>query len=274
MLLLRPAALTLTLALAGLPAAAWAQQVQFTVPGGAQPNSDQLAREHFARGRDAFSNGDFATAAREFDQAYQLSNRPQLLYNIGTAYERLHNWNEANVAFHRYLDLVPAAADRAEVEARIRAIEIELAHIAEAREVQTNTSTRVVVVERQVGVPVDPPRPWRTAFWITGGLTVVAGGVTLATGLIANGRYNTLVSTCGARPQRCDQENVDDMALRQTIVNAGIITTSVFAAATVTFFILDLLRPAPRPIGPIAPTVHAGVLPLPGGGLVAVEGAL
>lgn len=233
--------------------------------------ADVVAREHFMRGRDAFSQGDFASAAREFDQAYQLSRRPQLLYNIGTAYERLHNWNEANVAFRRYLDQVPDAPDRAEVESRLRMIEVELQHQSEALQAP-QTNTRVVVVERPVIVQAEPSRPWRTAFFIAGGLTVVTGGVTLAVGLLADARYNDLARGCGQTRDGCRPDDISDMSLRATLVNAGIVATGVFAAATVGTFVLDLLRPQPRPAQ--GPTVRAGFAPAPGGGLLTLGGTL
>jgi tetratricopeptide (TPR) repeat protein len=250
-----------------LPVCAYAQ----TAPPGTTPTAnDQLAREHFLRGRDAFSQGDFALAAREFDQAYQLSHRPQLLYNIGSAYERLHNWNEANIALQRYLQLVPDAPDRAEVEARLRIIEMELEHVNHPPEVTTNT--RVVVVERQVAVPVES-RPWRTAFLISGGLTVIGGGLTLAVGLLADARYRDLARSCGApNASGCSDTDLSDMRLRQGVINGGIVVTSVFAAATATFFVLDRLRPTRAPTGPLPPPIRAAFLPLSGGGFAAIEG--
>ncbi|MBP6833920.1 MAG: hypothetical protein KA978_24255, partial [Deltaproteobacteria bacterium] len=72
----------------------------------ADPTRDAEARQHFATGRDAFSRGDFATAVTEFERSYALSRRAQLLYNIGTTYERLHRWEEARSALQRYLDAV------------------------------------------------------------------------------------------------------------------------------------------------------------------------
>jgi tetratricopeptide (TPR) repeat protein len=247
-----------------LPVCAYAQTAAPTA-------NDQLAREHFVRGRDAFSQGDFAVAAREFDQAYQLSRRPQLLYNIGSAYERLHNWNEANIALHRYLELVPDAPDRAEVEARLRIIEMELEHASHPPEVTTNT--RVVVVERQVTVPVES-RPWRTAFFVSGGLTVIGGGLTLAVGLLADARYRDLTRGCGApNASGCSDFDLSDMRVRQSAINGGIVVTSVFAAATVTFFVLDRMRPTRSPTGPLAPPVRAAFFPLNGGGFAAIEGS-
>ncbi len=261
MLLPREAFFALVLSAAAATGAAQAQP--------APSANDQIAREHFVRGRDAFSQGDFATAAREFLQAYELSRRPQLLYNIGTAYERLHNWNEANMAFHRYLDEVPGAPDRAEVEARVRMIEVELQHQSTALQTpEQSSNTRVVVVERRVVAPADAPRPWRIAAWVAGGLTVVGGGVTLAVGLLADARYNDLARGCGQTARGCDADDISDMDLRQTLVNVGIVSTSALAAATVTFFALDLLRPTPA-----APPVTAAFVPVSGGGVLTVGGA-
>lgn len=265
----RVALFALALGVLGAPSVSSAQPP-------ASPN-DQIAREHFIRGRDAFSQGDFATAAREFDQAYQLSRRPQLLYNLGTAYERLHNWNEANVALRRYLDQVPAAPDRAEVEARLRIIEVELQNQAAALAAQQqaqSTRTRVVVVERPVIVQAEPARPWRVAAFVGAGLTAVAGGATIAIGLLADRRYNDLARGCGQTARGCDADDIDDMSLRASLVNAGLVATSVFAAATITAFVLDLTRPrrAPAAQPSTAPTLTFA--PAQGGGMLLLGGSL
>jgi len=262
---------TLALATAGLSAGAQPAPVN-TVSA----EADRAAREHFTLGRDAFSNGDFAAAVREFTAAYELSGRPQLLYNIGTAYERLHDWEHANDALTRYLQRVPEANDRAEVQARLNVIQVELQHQAEARQAPApETATRVVVVERRVE---EPPRYFRTAGFVAAGLTAVTGGVTLAVGLLADARYNDLARNCGQTTAGCAQDDIDDMQLRQSLVNGGLVATGVLAAATVTFFLLDAFRPARPPVGPIpaapAPAARAGFAPLPGGGVFAIEGSL
>lgn len=230
--------------------------------------SDRLAREHFQLGRAAFANGDFEAAAREFQEAYNLSQRSALLYNIGTAHERLHEWAEARTAFQRYVTENPTAQDRAEVEGRLRMIESEL---------NRQPTTRVVVVERPVLVEEGISRPFRVLFFVGAGLTAIAGGGTLAIGLLADKQYNALASTCAPH---CSQTDIDDMRLRQNLVNGGIVATSVFGAATVAFYILDALRarPAPRPASPTPGAEHTGptvsFAPLQGGGMLTLGGAL
>jgi tetratricopeptide (TPR) repeat protein len=262
--------LTLVPLVAGLPANAQ------LVPNTVSPEADRMARECFNRGREAFSNGDFATAAQEFTRAYELSGRPQLLYNIGTCYERLHQWEEAHSALTRYLERMPNAPDRAEVQARLNVIQIELQHQAEARRPPPppESTTRVVVIERRVE---ELPRYFRTAAWIAAGLTAMTGGATLAVGLLADARYNDLARNCGRTAMGCAQDDIDDMVLRQGIVNAGIVATGIFAAATVTFFLLDAFRPPRPPVGPIPPSTaspRAGVTVFPGGAFITLGGML
>ena len=94
---------TLACALACAPRGAHAQS---------QQERDRTARAEFTAGREAFSHGDFRDAAARFEHAYQLSQRRELLYNIGTAYERLHRWAPARDAFREYLESIPKAPER------------------------------------------------------------------------------------------------------------------------------------------------------------------
>ena len=58
---------------------------------GQPPSDDEAARRHFRLGQAYYQNGQFPEAAAEFEQAYQLSGRPQLLYNIYLAHrDALH----------------------------------------------------------------------------------------------------------------------------------------------------------------------------------------
>src|SRR5262249_49180507 len=78
-------------------------------------DADAQAREEFLIGHSAFHRGNYIEAVRHFERAYELSNLPELLYNMGTSYDRLHRWVEARDAFRRYLELSPDAPQRDEV---------------------------------------------------------------------------------------------------------------------------------------------------------------
>ena len=109
------------------PGISWAQQNGEEVPPPQQQerdqNLDQAARLTFQSAREAFSQGDYETALARFTQAYDLSGRSALLYNIAVTLDRLRRDAEALAKFREYLEVAPNAPDRAEVEARIRVLE-------------------------------------------------------------------------------------------------------------------------------------------------------
>lgn len=90
---------------------------------GTQAERDKQARIEFERGRGAFDEGDYRAAWGFFHNAYRLSGRAQLLYNIGQTADRLGRDNEALTAFRMYLERLPKAENKREVENRIRALE-------------------------------------------------------------------------------------------------------------------------------------------------------
>ncbi|MET0385490.1 MAG: hypothetical protein ABW321_06010 [Polyangiales bacterium] len=83
---------------------------------------DHAARGHFERGRSAYEAGEYRDAWAEFHEAYQLSNRPELLFNIGQTADRLGQDADAIKAFNLYLKRLPDAQNRRDVENRVRAL--------------------------------------------------------------------------------------------------------------------------------------------------------
>jgi hypothetical protein len=92
-----------------------------------QAERDRQARLEFEQGRKAYDEGDYRGAWSSFHNAYRLSGRAQLLYNIGQAADRLGHDEDALTAFRMYLDKLPNADNRREVENRLRALEERVA---------------------------------------------------------------------------------------------------------------------------------------------------
>lgn len=92
-----------------------------------QAEVDTQARDAFDAGRAALEQGRPEDALIDFRQAYRLSGRPELLYNIGLVEDRLRHDRAALEAFQGYLDAVPGAQNRASVEDRIRLLREEIA---------------------------------------------------------------------------------------------------------------------------------------------------
>jgi hypothetical protein len=88
--------------------------------------TDKKARDLFEKGRVAWDEGRFREAWEFWHHSYRLSRRPELLYNVGQAADRLRMDREALEAFRLYLEKNPDAANRNEVENRIRILEREV----------------------------------------------------------------------------------------------------------------------------------------------------
>ena len=91
--------------------------VATALPAAAQ--EDDEARVHFRLGRAYYDSGRFEEAAREFQQAYDLSQRATLLYNVFIAWRDAGQLGPAIEALELYLARVPDAPERDNLEARL-----------------------------------------------------------------------------------------------------------------------------------------------------------
>jgi tetratricopeptide (TPR) repeat protein len=89
-----------------------------TPPAEPATQEDAAARLLFTTAREAFAAGNYQVALERFQQAYDLSHRSALLYNIGTTLDRMRRDREALAAFDRFLVEDPTSPNRSEVEAR------------------------------------------------------------------------------------------------------------------------------------------------------------
>ena len=142
---------------------------------------DEIARNLFQAGRTAYDAGSYADALEFFEKAHARSLRPQLLYNIGQAADRLREDQKALTAFRAYLAAVPDAANRVEVENRIRALEHPRAPVAGppgVTPVPTPAETAHAATPTQSSAPPaaiatdDTPVTGQWWFW-----TAIGGGV-------------------------------------------------------------------------------------------------
>lgn len=80
--------------------------------------ADQRARELFQKGDVAYAEGRYEEALAAFQEAYDLSGRAQLLFNVSNALERLARYQEAVDALEKYL-ASGKAKDRDVVQKRL-----------------------------------------------------------------------------------------------------------------------------------------------------------
>jgi tetratricopeptide (TPR) repeat protein len=90
----------------------------FAQPKTEKTATDIRARELFTKGDAAYAEGRYEEALSAFQEAYDLSLRPQLLFNVSNALERLGRYTEALDALEKYL-ASGKARDRDVVQKRI-----------------------------------------------------------------------------------------------------------------------------------------------------------
>ena len=95
-------------------------------PALADPKGDdaeQRAQKLYEVGDDHYAAGRYEEAVVHFQQAYELSPQPALLFNMANAYERMGEYEKAAEHLRRYLES-PKAQDVASVRERIRRLEL------------------------------------------------------------------------------------------------------------------------------------------------------
>ena len=151
------AAMTVLLGFA-LPSSSFAQEGE----------DDERARQLFQAGDEYYANGRYEDALAAFEEAYSMSPRPLLLFNMANAQERMGQYDEAIESLENYL---PDADDdeRARIETRLTSLR------ARAERVRNMTT---------VPEPEPEPEPEEPGIDLAGPVLVGAGGAALVGGVV------------------------------------------------------------------------------------------
>jgi len=158
------------------------EDARFVITSG----SDEEARAVFSAGREAYARGDYEAALESFRQAYELSGRPELQFNIAQAADRLRRDREARDAFEAYLRAIPDAPNRVEVEARLRVLREEIAR---------DDTLRAQAASGSRAPPAEAPIVEQWWFWTLIGVAVAGAGVGI--GFAVGGREELAAPTPG-----------------------------------------------------------------------------
>jgi hypothetical protein len=86
-----------------------------TATAGDTPD-EEIARAHFQTGLSYYDSSRYAPAAREFMEAFRLSKKPALLFNIARAYEKLDDAGRATQYYRRYLAALPTSPEKRQIQ--------------------------------------------------------------------------------------------------------------------------------------------------------------
>ncbi len=232
-----------------------------TATSHAQPSSTstaEIARNHIQNGGRYYQLRRFAEAAREFQAAWELTRRPELLFNLAHALEDAGRDREALDAYERFDASGASGVDRQSLLAHMASLRTRLARSATATTTATATATattttntpppRVTPEPPRVLQP-PPPAPRSLALPVT---LLSAGGALLVTGLALGLTVSSTWSDLNARCQNrvCDpslQSDASGAEMRATVADVlGGVGVAAIAAGVVVLLLPQPQASAPR----------------------------
>jgi tetratricopeptide (TPR) repeat protein len=215
------------------------------------------ARRYFQAGVEAYDEGKYEIALREFQHAHALSHNPELYFNMAACEEHENHFQAASLLLRQYVIEKPNADDRSKVEARIKVLEEreEAIHRLPGTEPPPLTHHE----------PPPKPAPVMKPNWVP---TIIGASITgaLGIGAIAAGAYalsehSELQGSCGKTAAGCTsaQESAMKSAALATDVLIGL--TAAAAITTIVLIVYAVKHPRAVQAARLMPrTTGAGML--------------
>ena len=222
-------------------------------PAGAITEEEERAKAHFLAGQSYYDQASYTDALREFNEAYRISKRPALLYNIARCFEALEQFGDAVSMLERYLGEDPTTSDRQAIEARIGNLKERQAalRLRPRAPAEPPEPSRPPTPQPQATAPPSKPPPASTLHrprlwtWVVGGAGLAVLAAAAGTGIASQLGYNDLSHQC-AGDGRCDPATVSNARGRIDRGRSLTLATDVLwpigavaAAAGVALFFLE-----------------------------------
>ena len=216
-------------------------------PETVRAQADGDARALFVQGDAAYAEGRYETALTLFQEAYALSERPALLYNLANVLERLGRTQEAIDHLRRFEEHA-AEAQREIIHRRMQALESRLAVEREAaakRELEASLAR-----DWDTPAPRAAPSllvPWGGILSSSAALLLLGGGIALGAG----GRSMDVraFGSCAAAGNGavCPATVASDLSSAQAFALSADIAFGIAGALAITsimLFVIKLSSPA------------------------------
>ncbi|MBL8604519.1 MAG: hypothetical protein JNK72_21510 [Myxococcales bacterium] len=248
------------------------------------PAQQGLAQRYYDSGVAHYRGARFGDAARAFREAHAITHRPELLYNIGLTLERAGERQAAIEALTDFLSAGAPGAERPQVEARIAAM--REANAEAERQAQSATSAPTppptrpveaeprlieVVITRRIEVRYVRSTVQSVGPWVTLGVGALVGVGGLIVGVRANGVAND-VAAVNRGESVWTPELATAYANHPSTVTTAYVLGGVGAATMLGGALWLALRgPGTRREVQLS---SVGAMPLPGGAMLTLGGAL
>ncbi len=236
-------------------------------PALAQEPQDDRARELYDNGAMLYDEGRYEDAIVAWKQAYEISERPLLLFNIANAQERIGLWSAALESLNRYRAFAPSE-ERETLDRRMRNIErrVEEQRAVEARESLPTTQLTTTPMNEVGASGSDGPAPGPIIL-MAGGLAGVGVGAGLYGGALAARTEAEEMCRTAGEVVHCPVGAAELIQQDETLSLAGDITMIAGGAVAATGLVITLVQI----LGGKTPKAAVLVLPSVGPGSAAVS---
>ncbi len=233
---------------------------------------EQDARLHFELGQRHFQRGELDEAAQEFEEAYRLSHRAPLLYNLSVAHRDAGRDAEAADALRRYLAADPNAENRARLEVVLRNLEQRLGQQPSTPPpAHTEPDTSSSAAATSTPATHDEPAASQGGGVSAGPIALLAGGGAVLVGAVITGAL--ALTSSSDLSAMCPNDACPESArgLASDVSTLSVTTDVLWPVGTVAagvglaWLIAELTAPASR-------SVDVSVAASPNGVLVGARG--
>lgn len=195
-----------------------------------QSGRDEEARGLYLAGQAAFDAGRYSDALSRFEESYRLSQRPELLFNMGHSAQLDGQLTRAVEAFERYLEEAPNGANWDGLDERIENLRERVAQEAAARAPWQEPESQQAPEEETTEVPAEggPNHTLALTLGVSGAAFVAGGSVVL--GLMAGQQsrvQNAEDGTPWADSQSAHERAQTFRALGISLASAGAVLAGV-----------------------------------------------
>ena len=200
----------------------------------------EQAKQYFAAGVEAYDQGKYEVALREFQHAHALSHSPALYFNMAACEEHMDHFQAAGLLLRQYLIEKPDADDRQNVELRIKSLEErdERLHKIEP-EPQVKPTPGPATMTTTATPQPEAPRRHLKYTWVMLGVTAGVGIAAIGVGAYTLAHHDSLKTSCGKTPAGCSTSQIDGLKSTAVATDVLIGVAAAAAIATVAFAIVE-----------------------------------
>lgn len=210
---------------------------------GARADNLEQAKAYFGAGVEAYDQGKYEVALREFQHAHALSHSPALYFNMAACEEHMDHFQAAALLLRQYLIEKPEADDRANVELRVKSLEERDERLHKMTEPPTPTPTLKPVpadaMPPATSPRTDAPKPRLKYTWVMLGATAAAGAAAIGVGAYTVAHHSDLKNGCGNSLDGCTPSQIDGLKSTAIATDVLIGVTAAAAVATVVFAVVE-----------------------------------